>query len=391
MLAPHARKRGGSSTIFSKKFGDHVTIDHIVTKDLRDFGIEGEKVALVVKDVFTNFRYVYPSSTKAGEEVYESLLHYFKVDDEVGIVYSDNAPELESATSKFKVRHNTSRPYVDETKAVVEREIRTRLEGTRSNLCQAGLPDKMWPLAAQHHAMALNLSKRMDCAKIPWEDRFGESFSGLTIPFGAKILYWNNPKENATNASKFAPKGEEGIFLGYHIQPGFIWRQEYIVAPLKGSREAIENDDLRTLRVKRMELPIGDLVFPLAAPEDQGGEPPKLDDQECTFPPKDQGVLAVDGEMYTDGRDPLAPWDPSGIDLDEELAKLRQRSSEPIYVPDEEKPHPAKVCLVVLLAPREEEAQGHPPTNLIPTRSLNPASLVTTHIPCPTANPCLGL
>ena len=29
-----------------------MTIDHIVTKDLRDFGIEGEKVALVVKDVF---------------------------------------------------------------------------------------------------------------------------------------------------------------------------------------------------------------------------------------------------------------------------------------------------------------------------------------------------
>ena len=81
-----------------------------------------------------------------------------------------------------------------------------------------------------------------------------------------------------------------------------------------------------------MELPIGDLVFPLAAPEDQGGEPPKLDDQECTFPPKDQGVLAVDGEMYTDGRDPLAPWDPSGIDLDEELAKLRQRSSERVVV-----------------------------------------------------------
>ena len=87
-----------------------------------------------------------------------------------------------------------------------------------------------------------------------------------------------------------------------------------------------------------MELPIGDLVFLLVVPEDQGGEPPKLDDQEYTFPPKDQGVLAVDGETYTDSRDPLAPWDPSGIDLDEELAKLRQRSSEPIYVPDKERP-----------------------------------------------------
>ena len=132
-----------------------MTIDHIITRDLRDFGIEGEKVALVVKDVCTNFRYVYPSSTKDGEQVYENLLHYFQVDDDVGIIYSDNAPELEDATRKFKIRHNTSRPYADESKSVIEREIRTILEGTRANLTQAGIPEKLWPYAAQHHAMAL--------------------------------------------------------------------------------------------------------------------------------------------------------------------------------------------------------------------------------------------
>ena len=99
-----------------------------------------------------------------------------------------------------------------------------------------------------------------------------------------------------------------------------------------------------------MELPIGDLVFPLAVPEDQGGEPPKLDDQECIFPPKDQGVLAVDGEMYTDG--------PSGIDLDEELAKLRQRSSEPVYVPDEEKPPPDKGLPSGSSSPSDRGGQG---------------------------------
>ena len=32
MLAPHARKRGGSSTFASKKFRDHVTVDHIITR-----------------------------------------------------------------------------------------------------------------------------------------------------------------------------------------------------------------------------------------------------------------------------------------------------------------------------------------------------------------------
>ena len=68
MLVPRARKRGGS-TIIPKKFEDHVTLGHIVTKDLRDFGIKAEKVALVVKNVFTNFRYVYPSGTKEGDQV----------------------------------------------------------------------------------------------------------------------------------------------------------------------------------------------------------------------------------------------------------------------------------------------------------------------------------
>ena len=167
--------------------------------------------------------------------------------------------------------------------------------------------------------------------------------------------------------------------MGYHIQPGFIWRQEYIVAPLKGSREAIDNDDLRTLRVKRMELPIGDLVFPLAVPEDQGGEPPKLDDQECTFPPKDQGVLAVDGEMYTDGRDPLAPWDPSGIDLDEELAKLRQRSSEPIYVPDEEKPPPGEGLSSGSSSPSRRGGPGSLTDK--PDSDLKPKHSITSHDP----------
>ena len=123
---------------------------------------------------------------------------------------------------------------------MVERGVRTILEGTRANLLQAGLPDKMWPLAAQHHAMALNLSKRFDNARIPWTEHFGENFTGRIVPFGAKVLSWNNPKQDVTDASKFAPKGEDGIFLGYHVQPGFLWRQEYLVAPLKGSRDATE-------------------------------------------------------------------------------------------------------------------------------------------------------
>ena len=115
MMAPHARKKGGSSTIASKKFGDHITIDHVIAKDFRDFGFEREKVAFVVKDVWSNFRYVYPSVSKNAEECYENLLHFLQVEDSVGIVYSDNAYELETAVKKLGCRHNTSRAYVDQT------------------------------------------------------------------------------------------------------------------------------------------------------------------------------------------------------------------------------------------------------------------------------------
>ena len=73
---------------------------------------------------------------------------------------------------------------------------------------------KLWPLAAQHHAMALNLTERFDSKSIPWEDRFGEAFDGLMVPFGAKVLYWNNSKQNVTGESKFSATGVDGVSWG---------------------------------------------------------------------------------------------------------------------------------------------------------------------------------
>ena len=284
MMAPHARKLGGSSTIKSEKYGDHLTIDHIITRDLRDYGFDDQKVGFVVKDVCTKFRYVYPDATKEGEQCYENLLHFTGADDEIGVIYSDNAPELEYAVKKLGVRHNTSREYSDENKAVIEREIRTVLEGTRAALTQAGLPDKMWPLAAQHHCIALNINSRVDCDASPWESRFGAIFDGPQISFGAKVLFWNNPKQNAVEASKFAPTGQEGIFLGYHIQPGFVFKREYLVTPVKDALDNIENGTFKTIRVKRMELLPGDFTFPCQQEQldfDDARRVPTLDDQNC--------------------------------------------------------------------------------------------------------------
>ena len=59
--------------------------------------------------------------------------------------------------------------YVDNNKAVIEREIRTVLEGAGANLVQSQLPERHWPLASEHHCMALNTSTRLDNGKVPWQ------------------------------------------------------------------------------------------------------------------------------------------------------------------------------------------------------------------------------
>ena len=46
--------------------------------------------------------------------------------------------------------------------------------------------------------------------------------------------YFKLRKQKTPQSSKFAGAGIEGIFLGYQNQPGFIFKSEYLVAPLHG-------------------------------------------------------------------------------------------------------------------------------------------------------------
>ena len=113
------------------------------------------------------------------------------------------------------------------------------------------------------------------------------------------MIYWNNPKQNATGSSKFAPTGEEGIFLGYHVQPGFIFKKEYLVTPVKGAREAIQDSNFKILRAKRMEVPDGDFMYPLQNDESQD-PPPNLDDQNCFSQTEDKLPDDLDDEEHKD-------------------------------------------------------------------------------------------
>ena len=287
MMAPQARKKGGQKRIETEVFGDHIIGDHVIIKRNVEEGFRGEQVALVLKDLHTQYRYVYPSQSTDSQSCVDGLNHFIGSKDDVQVVYTDNSPELIRAIKDLGYRHQTSIEYVDSSKSFAEREVRQMLEGARSNLLQSELPLKMWPLAMQHHATAINASPQLDGSESPWQLRFADEFPAMHIPFGAKVLFWNNPKRADNTAGKLSSTSNEGIFLGYYIQPGHDWKGEYLVAKLEAADYHVNWGALTIQRTKRLELPSEGFIFPLKALIDsKASKADRLEDQVIPQTPK---------------------------------------------------------------------------------------------------------
>ena len=69
MMAPPAKKKGGQKRLDTKSFGDHIVADHTVVKANVEEGFKGETVALVMKDIHTQFRHVYRVKPSQGNLV----------------------------------------------------------------------------------------------------------------------------------------------------------------------------------------------------------------------------------------------------------------------------------------------------------------------------------
>ena len=79
------------------------------------------------------------------------------------------------------------------------------------------------------------------------------------------MLFWNNPKRADNTAGKLSPAANEGLFLGYYIQPGHDWKSEYLVAELEAADYHVNWGALTIQRTKRLELPSEGFIFPLKA------------------------------------------------------------------------------------------------------------------------------
>ncbi|MEC8429315.1 MAG: hypothetical protein VXZ35_12845, partial [Pseudomonadota bacterium] len=164
-----ARKKGDLED-GAVEFGEKVTCDDIISAGVSE-GLGGETVGKHFLDLGTGWHDLYPTASKSKVDAIQSMQHFAGEKDEIKSFYTDNAKEITEAAAILGWRNPTSTPYRSHTNGKIERENRTTEEATRTNLIQAGLPNKWWPLAGKHACFMRNVCSEDADGKTAWEKR----------------------------------------------------------------------------------------------------------------------------------------------------------------------------------------------------------------------------
>ena len=121
-------------------------------------------------------------------------------------------------------------------------------EGTSAVLLQLGLDEKCWADSSEWHTYLRNIQDILSDVKTPYERRFGEPFKGPIIPFGSLVEYYHISAKDQSRINQFGKKVLPGLFLGYALYAGGIWKGDIMVA----DTEELETMDAPDIYPKRL-------------------------------------------------------------------------------------------------------------------------------------------
>ena len=136
-------------------------------------------------------------------------------------------------------------------------------EGTSAVLLQSGLDNEWWADSTECYSYLRNIQGKLSDGKTPYERRFGRPCNGPVIPFE----YHPISAKDQSRLHQFGSKVLPGIFLGYALHAGGIWKGDMVVADIEelGEMDASELH-ARKLNAKEVLTPprSGNFMFPVA-------------------------------------------------------------------------------------------------------------------------------
>ena len=123
-----------------------------------------------------------------------------------------------------------STPHRSDTNGIAERAVRRVKEGTSAVLLQSGLGNEWWADSMECYFYLRIIQDLLSDGKTPYERRFGMPFDGPVTPFGAMVEYHPISAKDQSRLPQFGATFLPGIFLGYALYAGGIWKGDIMVA-----------------------------------------------------------------------------------------------------------------------------------------------------------------
>ena len=101
-----------------------------------------------------------------------------------------------------------------------------------------------------------NVTDLLSDGKTPYERRFGKPFEGPIVPFGSLVEYHPITAKDQSRIHQFGKKVLPGLFLGYALYAGGIWKGDVLIADL----EELETMDASEIYSKRLNAK--EVIFP---------------------------------------------------------------------------------------------------------------------------------
>ena len=249
------RRRNGEAVLRPERIGDLITADHKVLSDSCE-SRNNHRYAVVVQDLATQSIQAYLCKTKTSQETQRSLQKFLEPERKPKVIYTDNSLDFGKACEDLSWNHCTSTPHRSETNGIAEPAVRRVKEGTSAVLLQSGLNESWWADSMECYTCLRNVTDLLSDGKTPYERRFGQPCKGPIIPFGSLVEYHPITAKDQSRIHQFGKKVLPGLFLGYALYAGGIWKGDVLVADL----EELETMDASEIYSKRLNAK--EVIFP---------------------------------------------------------------------------------------------------------------------------------
>ena len=136
---------------------------------------------------------------------------------------------------------------------IAEREVRRVKEGTSAVLLQSGLDNEWWADSMECCCWVRNMQDLLSDGKTSYERRLGIPFNGPVIPLGAMVEYHPISAKDISRLHQFGARVLPGVFLGYVLYAGGIWKGGIMVADIE-EWEEMDASDLHARRLNAKEV-----------------------------------------------------------------------------------------------------------------------------------------